>query len=64
METALVVALHEGHGFLRDQGWHQTAQLMKLAATEIERLGARMRELEDRPPPHDHRAAECPAVAA
>jgi hypothetical protein len=47
MKTALIVALDEGHGFLRDQGWHQTARLMTLAATEIERLNARVRELED-----------------
>ena len=47
MKTALTAALHEGHGFLRDQGWHQTAQLMVVAAKEIERLGERVRELEN-----------------
>jgi hypothetical protein len=46
MKTALVVALHEGHGFLQDQGWHQTAHLMTAAAQEIERLNERVRELE------------------
>jgi len=53
MKTALVVSLHEGQGFLQDQGWDQTARLMTLAATEIERLSERVRELEDkalRPP--------------
>jgi hypothetical protein len=47
MKTPLSVALHEGHGFLQDQGWHQTAHLMTVAAQEIERLSERVRELED-----------------
>ena len=47
MKTALTAALHEGHGFLQDQGWHQTAQLMVVAAKEIEWLSERVRELEN-----------------
>jgi len=50
MKTALSVALHEGHGFRQDQGWHQTAHLMTVAAQEIERLSERVRELEDESP--------------
>jgi hypothetical protein len=50
MKTALSVALREGHGFLQDQGWHQTAHLMTVAAQEIERLSERVRELEDESP--------------
>ena len=46
MKTALVAALTESCGYLKDQGWHQTAQLMTLAAQEIEHLTARVRELE------------------
>ena len=46
MSTALVTALRESCGYLEDEGWHQTAQLMVLAANEIERLGERVRELE------------------
>jgi hypothetical protein len=61
MKTPLSVALHEGHGFLQDQGWHQTAHLMTVAAQEIERLSARVRVLEDeipaRPDPHSLGAA-------
>jgi hypothetical protein len=57
MKTALVVALHEGRGFLQDQGWHQTAKLMTLAATEIERLDERVRELEDKARPDRLRIA-------
>ena len=46
MKTALASALRESCGYLEDEGWHQTAQLMTLAADEIERLNARVRELE------------------
>jgi hypothetical protein len=46
MSTALIAAIRESGGYLEDGGWHQTAQLMTLAANEIERLGARVRELE------------------
>jgi hypothetical protein len=51
MKTALIAALLEGQGFLQDQGWHQTAQLMTVAANEIERLSERVRELEDKARP-------------
>jgi len=46
MKAALATALREGCGYLEDEGWHQTAQLMSLAANEIERLTERVRELE------------------
>jgi len=46
MKTALVTALHESCGYLQDSGWHQTAQLMALAANEIDRLTERVDELE------------------
>jgi hypothetical protein len=46
MKAALATALRESCGYMEDEGWHQTAQLMTLAADEIERLNARVRELE------------------
>jgi hypothetical protein len=46
MKAALPTALRESCGYLEDEGWHQTAQLMLLAADEIERLSERIRELE------------------
>jgi hypothetical protein len=48
MNTALVAAIRESGGYLEDEGWQQTAQLMSLAADEIERLNARVEELEAR----------------
>jgi hypothetical protein len=62
MKTALIAALHEGHGFLQDQGWHQTAQLMTIAANEIERLNERVRELEAKALPDRHMALARPAT--
>jgi hypothetical protein len=38
MSTALVTALRESDGYLRDGGYTQTARLVLLAADEIERL--------------------------
>ena len=46
MKAALTTALRESCGYLEDEGWQQTAQLMTLAADEIDRLDARVRELE------------------
>jgi hypothetical protein len=46
MKAALATALRESCGYLEDEGWQQTAQLMALAADEIDRLNARVRELE------------------
>jgi hypothetical protein len=46
MSSPLVSALREGCGYLEDEGWHQTAELMTVAAEEIERLTERVRELE------------------
>ena len=46
MSTPLITTLRENCGYLQDEGWHQTAQLMTLAAKEIEGLTARIRELE------------------
>jgi len=42
----LVQELRESHPYLADEGWHQVAKLMIAAADEIERLQARVRELE------------------
>ena len=41
MSTPLVTALRESCDYLRDGGYHQTAQLMTVAADEIERLNTR-----------------------
>jgi hypothetical protein len=46
MSTPLVTALRESCGYLCDGGYHQTAQLMTLAADEIERLNNQLRALE------------------
>ena len=46
MTTPLTTTLRENCGYLQDEGWHQTAQLMTLAASEIERLNVRIRQLE------------------
>src|SRR3954453_23807922 len=51
MSTPLVAALRESCGYLRDDGYHQTALLMATAADEIERLVQRA----DAPEP-DHQA--------
>ncbi len=47
MKTALVETLLESRGYLKDKGWHQTAQLMTLAADEIQHLTERVHELEN-----------------
>jgi hypothetical protein len=46
LSTALVTALRESGGYLRDDGYEQTAQLMATAADEIERLNRRVHALE------------------
>jgi hypothetical protein len=46
MSTALITALRESCGYLRDDGYDQTAQLMALAADEIERLNREVQVLE------------------
>ena len=46
MSTPLVTTLRESCEYLRDGGYHQTAQLMTVAAMEIEALNARIAELE------------------
>jgi len=46
MSTALVTALRESGGYLRDDGYEQTAQLLATAADEIERLNRRVHALE------------------
>ena len=43
--TPLVTALRESCGYLRDASYHQTAQLMTVAADEIERLNRELRAL-------------------
>ena len=39
--------LRENSGYLRDGGWQNTATLMMAAADEIDRLEARVRQLEE-----------------
>ena len=46
MPPSIITMLLESRGYLEDAGWQQTAQLMKLAAMEIEALDARIAELE------------------
>ena len=46
MSTALVTALRESCGYLRDDDYHQTALLLTMAANEIERLDRRVKSLE------------------
>ena len=46
MSTPLVTALRESCEYLRDGGYHQTAQLITVAADEIERLNNQVRALE------------------
>ena len=46
MSTALVTALRESCGYLRDGGYDQTAELIAMAAAEIERLNRRVHALE------------------
>jgi hypothetical protein len=40
--------LRQSRLVLADEGWRQVAELMAAAADEIERLSARLEELEDR----------------
>ena len=47
MKAALITALRDSCGYMRDEGWQQTAQLMLLAADEIERLNERILGLEE-----------------
>jgi hypothetical protein len=46
MTTALITALRESCSYLRDDGYDQTAQLMALAADEIEHLNRQVQALE------------------
>lgn len=46
MSAELIATLRESDPYLRDVGWHQTAELVAAAAEEIERLSARVRQLE------------------
>jgi hypothetical protein len=46
MSTALVTTLRESTGYLRDDGYDQTASLMAAAADELERLSRRVQVLE------------------
>jgi hypothetical protein len=43
----LASQLRESSPYLADQGWHQVAKLMEVAADEIEYLRARVHELEN-----------------
>lgn len=70
MSTALVATLRESCGYLHDDGYHQTARLMAVAADEIERLNRRVHALEagSRPLPSQRRPginatpSDCTAV--
>jgi hypothetical protein len=46
MSTALIATLRESGGYLRDDGYDQTARLMAVAADELERLARRVQVLE------------------
>lgn len=46
MSTALVAALRESCGYLRDAGYRETARLLFAAADEIEQLRERLQALE------------------
>ncbi len=46
MSAFLARELRESCPYLADEGWHQVAKLMEAAADEIERLHARIHELE------------------
>ena len=46
MSAFLTRELRESSPYLADEGWHQVAKLMEAAADEIERLDARVRQLE------------------
>lgn len=48
MNTALIATLRESCGYLHDDGYHQTARLMAVAADEIERLNRNVDALESR----------------
>lgn len=50
MSAHLIAALRESRGYLQDQGWHETAKLLALAAAEIEHLAARVHALEETAP--------------
>lgn len=43
----LIRELRESRPYLVDEGWRHVAELMAAAADEIERLSARIQELED-----------------
>jgi hypothetical protein len=45
--TLLLRELRESRLYLADVGWRHVAELMAAAADEIERLNARIQELED-----------------
>ena len=47
MKAALITALRDSCGYMQDEGWQQTAQLMLLAADEIECLNERILGLEE-----------------
>ena len=46
MTSGLARELRENCGELRDAGWDSTAKLMEIAAKELERLVARVSELQ------------------
>jgi hypothetical protein len=46
MSELLVRELRESSPYLQDEGWHEVAKLMALAADEIERLAARLAKVE------------------
>ena len=64
MSTALIATLRESCGYLRDDGYHQTARLMAAAADEIERLNSRVYALELGSGPMEFRRQQATRVNA
>ena len=48
MESALARELRENCGYLREEGWMQSARLMELAADEIDHLKTELEHQRDR----------------
>ena len=57
MSTPLTMALRESCDYLRDADFHQTAQLMTVAADEIERLTRELPDFGRHASPDRHRPA-------
>jgi hypothetical protein len=53
MASALARELRENCVYLEDDGWHYTAELMRLAADEIDRLASEVERLRNAERPAD-----------